>query len=112
MLADVNAVDADGERQADAERQRLTRCEYLFIAKDARRDDGERRDAGGMAARKRALGFGPAASRTGRAGAINEQSHRSHRDPACHRRLGDRRAAAPAAQSPSESECRRDVVAG
>lgn len=112
MLADVNAVDADGERQANAERQRLTRCEYMLIVKDPRGNDRERRDAGGMTARERALGFGPAASRAGRAGSMDEQSHHSQRGPASDCRRGDCRAATPSAESPSESECRRDIVAG
>ena len=111
MLADVNAVDPGGERQADAEGECPASGKHSFIMKDARRDERESGHAGGVTTRERAFGFRTAAWRPRWTWALEDQSRGAHGDPARNRSDGDRRSTSPAPESSRQDESGRDIVA-
>jgi len=65
-----------------------------------------------MAAGERAFRFWLAAGRPRWPGTMEDQSRYAHDEPTTDGRASDGRTTASLAESPSESECRRDVAAG
>ena len=111
MLADVNAVDASGERKTDTEGERLRRSEHLLITKDARRDQRESRDACGMSTWESAFRLGAAAGWARWTRALEYQSCCAYREPAGNGRRGDRASAASTPETPREEESGWDIPA-
>lgn len=97
MLAHVDAVQSNKNRQSKNECTRLSPCEYLLTFERVCDGNGERGQLGRVSARKRALALGAAAARTWWTLAMNEHTHRAHGQPAGKSGAGDGRAAAMAA---------------